>query len=78
MILSILKLLPIKFRSCLLIILYHLFLLSKEHSKGLRYVKRTGDVKAARSVCKTAFNSWKKHDFPSGGVTHDTYCYTRK
>ena len=35
----------------------------KKHSKGLRYVKLPGDVKAARSVCKAAFDSWKKHDF---------------
>ena len=45
---------------------------NKKHSKGLRYVKLPGDFKAARSVCKTAFDSWKKHDFPSGGDTHDT------
>ena len=45
---------------------------NKKHSKGLRYVKLPGDVKAARSVCKTAFDSWKKHDFPSGGDTNDT------
>ena len=29
-------------------------------------------------MCKTAFDSLKTHDFPSGGETHDTYCYTRK
>ena len=29
----------------------------KKHSKGLRYVKLPGEVKAARSVCKTAFDS---------------------
>ena len=29
-------------------------------------------------MCKTAFDSWKKHDFPSGGDTHDTYRCTRK
>ena len=57
MILSILKLLPIK---------------------GLHHAKNPGDVKAARSVCITAFDSWKKHDFLSGGVTQDTYCCTRK
>ena len=51
---------------------------NKKHSKGLRYVKLPGDVKAARSVCKTAFDSWKKHDFRSGGDTHDTYLCTRK
>ena len=51
---------------------------NKKHSKGLHYVKFPGDVKAARSVCKTAFDSWKKHNFPSGGVTHDTYLCTRK
>ena len=50
----------------------------KKHSKGLRYVKLPGDVKAARSVCKTAFDSWKKHDFPSGRDAHDTYRCTRK
>ena len=38
---------------------------NKKHSKGLRYVKFPGDVKAARSVCKTAFDLLKKHDFPT-------------
>ena len=64
-ILSILKLPPIRFQSCLLIILYHLFrlyYLETKNSKGLCYVKLPGDVKAARSVCKTAFDSWKKHN----------------
>ena len=51
---------------------------NKKHSKGLRYVKLLGDVKTARSVCKTAFDSWKKHYFASGGDTHDTYRCTRK
>ena len=37
-----------------------------------------GDVKANRSVCKTAFDSWKKNDFPSGGDIQDTYRCTRK
>ena len=50
---------------------------NKKHSKGLRYVKFSGDIKAARSG-KTAFDSWEKHDFPSGGDTHDTYRCTRK
>ena len=81
MILSILKLLLIKFHSCLLV-LYRLFLLSyletRNTAKGLRYAKLPGDVKAARSVCKTAFDSWNKHDLPSGGDTHDTYRCTHK
>ena len=51
---------------------------NKKHSKGLRYVKLPGDIKDASSVWKTAFDSWKKHDFPSGGDTHDTYRYTHK
>ena len=29
-------------------------------------------------MCKTALDSWKKHDFPSGGDTHGTYRCTRK
>ena len=29
-------------------------------------------------MCKTAFDSWKKHDFPSGGDTHDSYRCARK
>ena len=51
---------------------------NKKYSKGLRYVKLPGNVKAARSVCKTSFDSWKKHDFASGGDAHDAYRCTRK
>ena len=51
---------------------------NKKHSKGLHHVKLLGDVKAIHSVCKTAFDSWKKPDFPSGDDTHDTYRCTRK
>ena len=29
-------------------------------------------------MCETAFDSRKKHDFPSDGDTHDTYRSTRK
>ena len=32
----------------------------------------------ARSLCKTAFVSWKNHDFPSVGDIHDTYRCLRK
>ena len=79
MILSTPKLLPIKFHRCLLIILYHLFLPSYLETKTQQGVTLHDKLlKAARSVCKTAFDSWKKHNFPSGGVTHDTYRCTRK
>ena len=45
---------------------------------SLNRVKLPGDVKAARLVCKTAFDSWKKHDFLSGDDTHDTSRCTGK
>ena len=35
----------------------------KKTSKKMSYVKLPEDVKAARSMCKTAFGSWKNHDF---------------
>ena len=45
----------------------------KKTSKKISYVKLPDDVKAARPLCKTAFGSWKNHDFPSVGGIHDTY-----
>ena len=45
----------------------------KKTSKKVSYVKLPDDVKAARSMYKTAFGSWKNHDFPSVGYIHDTY-----
>ena len=45
----------------------------KKTSKKISYVKLPDDVKAARSMCKTAFGSWKNHDFPSVGGIHDNY-----
>ena len=50
----------------------------KKTSKKISYVKLPDDVKAARSMCKTAFGSWKNHDFPSVGDIHDTYRCLRK
>ena len=41
--------------------------------KKISYVKLPDDVKAARSMRKTAFGSWKNHDFPSVRDIHDTY-----
>ena len=49
----------------------------KKSSKKRRCVKLLDDIKAAHSVCKTAFISWKKHDFPIDGGTHDTSHRTR-
>ena len=51
---------------------------NKKHSKWLRYVNPPGDIKAARSICKTAFDLWKKHYFPSRSDTHDTFHCTRE
>ena len=45
----------------------------KKTSEKISYVKLPDDVKAARSLCKTAFGSQKNHDFPSVGDIHDTY-----
>ena len=45
----------------------------KKTSKKISYVKLPDDVKAARSLCKPAFRSWKNHDFPSVGDIYDTY-----
>ena len=50
----------------------------KKTGKKISYVKRPDDVKAARSMCRTAFGSWKNHDFPSVGDIHDTYRCFRK
>ena len=47
-------------------------------SKKISYVKLPDDVKAARSMCKTAFGSWKDHDFHSVVDIHDTYRCLRK
>ena len=44
----------------------------KKTSKKISYVKIPDDIKAAHSMCKTAFGSWKKHDFPSVGDIPDT------
>ena len=69
-----------KLSQTLFIILYRLFLLSHRHEKRAvrRYVKLPDDVKAARSICKTDFRSWKNHDFLSVGDIHDTYCCFHK
>ena len=55
-------------------------LTQKKTSKKISYVKPPDDVQAARSMCKTAFGSWKNHDFPSvGGDIHDTYrCFCKE
>ena len=50
----------------------------KKTSKKVSYVKLLDEVKAARSMCKTAFGSWKNHDFPSVGDIHDIYRCFRK
>ena len=50
----------------------------KKTSENISYVKLPDDVKAARSLCRTAFVSWKNHDFPSVGDIHDTYRCLRK
>ena len=50
----------------------------KKTIKKISYVKLSDDVKAARSMCRTAFGSWKNHDFPSVGDIHDTYSCFRK
>ena len=50
----------------------------KKTSRKIIYVELPDDVKAARSRCKTAFGSWKNHDFPSVGDNHETYRCSRK
>ena len=50
----------------------------KKTSKKISSVKLPDDVKAARSMCKTVFGSWKNHDFRSVGGIHDTYRCFRK
>ena len=50
----------------------------KKTSNRISYIKLPEDVKAARSMCKTAFGSWKNHDFPSVGDIYDTYRYSRE
>ena len=76
---SIPKLLLTKYHSWLLI---NFFLLSdrpeKKTSKKISCVKLPDDVKAAHSTYRTAFGSWKNHDFPSVCDIHDTYCCSHK
>ena len=50
----------------------------KKTSKKISYVKLPDDVKAALSMCKTAFGAWENHDFLSVGDIHDTYRCLRK
>ena len=45
----------------------------RKTSKKISYVKLPDDVEAARFMCKTAFGSWKNHDFPCVDDIHDTY-----
>ena len=50
----------------------------KKTSMKISYVELRDDVKAARSMCKTAFGSRKSHDFPSVADIHDTYrCFVK-
>ena len=47
--------------------------MKKKTSEKISYVKLPDDIKVARSLCETAFVSWKNHDFPSVGDIHNTY-----
>ena len=53
---------------------------TRKRSVKISYDKlRPDDVKAACSMCKTDFGSWKNHDFLSVGDIHDTYrCFCKK
>ena len=50
----------------------------KKTSEKISYAKLPDDVKAARSMCRSAFGSRKNYDFPSVGDIHDTYRCFRK
>ena len=42
------------------------------------YVRLPGNVKAARSQCKTAFDYWKQYQFADNSIVHDNYRSKRK
>ena len=60
---------------------YSLFSRDSNHNRKRKhgvYVRLPDVVKAARSQCKTAFDSWKQDQFADNSIVYDNYRSKRK
>ena len=60
-----------------LLVVPHLKTVKKKNKRNV-YVRLPDDVKAARSHCKIAFESWKEKDYPDGNETCGNYRSKRR